>query len=390
MLEKCLKKAAAGLLTAVLTAGMVFTGNVSVKKVYASETLKTEFSLYFAGQGWSEWSEDDRRVYRTSTYPAGFKAGLSGQPEGMSGTIQYAVNVSGQGWTGTFENGAVAGSESDDAPLEGIRVWLNGELKNHYDIYYRAMVQGKWEDWAMNGKDAGEAGVGKHIDGVRITVVNKGEAPKENTETGVVDPTKPMVALTFDDGPGNFEDRILTALESTGSRATFFMVGRRVAAHADAVKRMVQDGCELGNHTWDHPKLTRLSAAAIQAEIAQTNDVIQSAAGQPATVVRPPYGAVNDKVKTALAQMGYASVLWHIDTLDWKTRDTANTVNVVLSQVQDGDIILMHSIYEQSAAAAEQIIPELVNRGYQLVTVSELANARGGMTPGGVYGAFRP
>ena len=90
----------------------------------------------------------------------------------------------------------------------------------------------------------------------------------------------------------------------------------------------------------------------------------------------------------ALGAMGYAAVLWRIDTLDWKTRNADQTVNTVLSQVRDGDIILMHSIYQQSADAASRIIPELVNRGFQLVTVTELANARGGMVPGAKYGAF--
>jgi len=378
-------------LTAVMVTAMTFAGGCFTKPAYAEENMQAQFSLYFAGSGWSEWSPDNRRVYRTGTYPTAFRAGLSGQPEGMSGTIQYSVNISGSGWTGTFENGAVAGNESDAAALEGVRVWLNGKLAKNYDVYARAMVGGNWLDWVMNGQDAGEVGVGKHIDGIRVAVVKKGETPAENVQTGVVDPTKPMVALTFDDGPGPYDDRILAALEGAGARATFFMVGKRVSSYPSVLLRMEKDGCELGNHSWSHPQFSKLSAAEIQSQIEQTNAAIQSITGHPATVLRPPYGDTGGSAKAVIAGMGYSSILWHIDTLDWKTRNTENTVNVVLSQVKDGDIILMHSIYEPSAAAAaEQIIPELVKRGYQLVTVSELANARGGMKPGEGYGAFRP
>ena len=94
-------------------------------------------------------------------------------------------------------------------------------------------------------------------------------------------------------------------------------------------------------------------------------------------MVRPPYGATGGNCKSALASMGYASILWSIDTLDWKTRNADSTVNSVLNNVKDGDIVLMHSIYSQTAAAVERIVPALVQRGFQLVTVSELAAARG-------------
>ena len=198
-----------------------------------------------------------------------------------------------------------------------------------------------------------------------------------------------MVALTFDDGPGQYEGRILSALEAVGGRATFFMVGNLVGSHAADVQRMVADGCEIGNHSYKHENLSKLSTSAIVSTIQKTNDALKAACGQPATVVRPPYGATGGNCKSALASMGYASILWSIDTLDWKTRNADSTVNSVLNNVKDGDIVLMHSIYSQTAAAVERIVPALVQRGFQLVTVSELAAARGGMTPGKNYGSFR-
>jgi peptidoglycan/xylan/chitin deacetylase (PgdA/CDA1 family) len=385
------KKSVLAVLAGILFFGMTIACGKAAMPVYAADDMQVTFALDFNGGGWSKWSPDNRRIYSSRSYPTAFKALLNGQPSGMTGTVQYTVNVSGYGWTAIHENGDADGNDSSTGiPLEGARIWLNGNLADNYDIYYKAMVLGEWQDWAMNGDTAGEVGVGKHIDGIRVAVVKKGEMPAENQISGNVDPSRPMVALTFDDGPSSYDARTLAALEAVGGRATFFMVGNLVGAHADIVQRMAADGCELGNHSWDHADLEKLSEAEIQSSIARTSQAVADVTGQGTTVVRPPYGAVNATVKAALANMGYASILWHIDTLDWKTKNTQNTVNVVLSQVQDGDIVLMHSIYSASAAAAEQIIPALVQRGYQLVTVSELANARGGMTPGVNYGKFRP
>ena len=110
------------------------------------------------------------------------------------------------------------------------------------------------------------------------------------------------------------------------------------------------------------------------------------AAGRHFTLLRPPYGAKN---ATVLRAIGKPAILWSIDTLDWKTKNSGSTINAVLNHVKDGDIILMHDIYSPTADASATIIPELVNRGYQLVTVTELANHRGGLQAGKVYGAFR-
>ena len=368
-----------------------------------SFALSANYAMFFHSTGWGNWSPDNQRVYRTSTYPTAFKAVLAGaQPSSVSGTIQYQVNVSGTGWSAVAENGQPAGNEGGTAPLEAIRVWLNGDLAAGFDVYTMVMTGGHWGNWVMNGQDAGEIGTGKHIDGVRIAVVKKGAQPAEVPETaaaaagapvysggGSVDPSRPMIALTFDDGPAAPDNRILAALEAVGGRATFFMVGQNVKGHPDIIRRMVADGCELGNHSWSHPQLNKLSAGEVRSQINRTNDAIAAVAGHGATVMRCPYGATGGSVKSVLGDMGYASILWSIDTLDWKTRNASSTVRSVLDHVKDGDIILMHSLYNQTAAAVETMVPELVRRGYQLVTVSELAAARGGMKAGTNIGSFR-
>lgn len=200
--------------------------------------------------------------------------------------------------------------------------------------------------------------------------------------------TGPMVALTFDDGPGKHTDRLLNCLEENQVRATFFMVGPNVERYPDTLKRMTSLDCEIGNHTQNHKKLTSLEEAEIRSEINETNQRLVNILGSGGTVLRPPYGAYDDKVKMNSA---FPLILWSIDTLDWKTLNAQATVDSILDSVQDGDIILMHDIHSTSVDAAEIVIPELLKRGYQLVTVSELAAANGRtLEAGSSYGSIRP
>ena len=203
---------------------------------------------------------------------------------------------------------------------------------------------------------------------------------------GGVDPEQPMIALTFDDGPGPRTEELLKVLKKHDARATFFMLGTSAGNYPDAIRMMQETGCELGNHSYNHPQFTQLDAAGIQKQMNDTNGMISQATGQRATVMRPPYGAINDTVK---ANVGLPMILWSIDTLDWKTRDAQMTVDNVLNTAGDGDIVLMHDIHTESIDAAIQMIPKLIAKGYQLVTVSELAEARGiTMENGGVYASF--
>ena len=227
-----------------------------------------------------------------------------------------------------------------------------------------------------------------------MTVITKGAAiPGEKAEKTGIDPNRPMVALTFDDGPhAPVTNRILDSLEANGGRATFFMVGNRVKGKANtaAVARMTALGCEVANHTYEHKAITKLNAAGIQSQLEQTNDHIRMAGGVSPVLMRPPGGAKNDVSMKTVGSMGMSAVLWSIDTLDWKTKNKQKTIDAVIGHVKDGDIILMHDIYGPTADAAEVIIPKLKAMGFQLVTVSEMASYRGGIQPGKVYSRFRP
>lgn len=371
----------------ILLCIMIMPG--SIQNTYGSVSdFGAIYKGYYPQAGWSAWVKDNYVLSRVGAYPTSLAISLQGQPEGMSGTVLYQVNLSGTGWLPWVENAQEAGDSAAQMPLEAIRVKLNGQLAENYDIYIRVYQSGKWTDWVKNGETAGTEGVGTHIDAIRVSLMPKGGGLPEEIQMNTIDPGRPMVALTFDDGPSAANThRILNVLEANGAKATFYVVGTNIhGAGADAMRRAVSLGCEIGNHTYNHENLVKISAQSVRDTIARTSARITEVTGVAPTTMRPPYGSINS---TVLANTGMPVILWNIDTLDWKTKNTSRTVNHVLSNVKDGDIILMHETYATSAAAAEIIIPELVSRGYQLVTVSELAALRGGLTAGKTYGSFR-
>lgn len=209
----------------------------------------------------------------------------------------------------------------------------------------------------------------------------------QSQTTDGIDPLKPMVALTFDDGPQpSVGNRIMDCLAQYGGKATFFMVGERVGSYKTEVQRMVAEGHEVANHTMNHKYLQKLGAAQIQAQVNNGNDAIQAACGVRPTLLRLPGGNHN---ATVLANAGMPMIQWNVDTLDWKTRNADKTVAAVLNHVKDGDIILMHELYGATGDAVARIVPELHKRGFQMVTVSQMAAAKGrSLEAGKLYSSF--
>ena len=203
---------------------------------------------------------------------------------------------------------------------------------------------------------------------------------EENEQTAnrqvarVIDPSKKLVALTFDDGPSEYTKRILRTLKQYDSVATFFVVGNRVELFEDVLKEELEIGCEIGNHTYEHKVLTELNAEQIWLQIFRTNEAVKKVTGEYPTLMRPPCGFDNGSTNCIIAM---PLILWSVDTKDWQTQNCYCSVQTVLENVKDGDIILMHDMYEASAEAVETIVPSLIAEGYQLVTVSELAEYRG-------------
>ncbi|ANS69722.1 xylanase/chitin deacetylase [Streptomyces lincolnensis] len=178
------------------------------------------------------------------------------------------------------------------------------------------------------------------------------------------------VALTFDDGPAAQETAtLLTYLAQYRARATFFTVGQNVAAHPDLVRAEARAGNEVGNHSWSHPDLTKLTAEQVTYQLNRTSAAIKAATGKAPTLFRPPYGAVNDTVRHATK---LSPVLWTLDTEDWKYPDAAKVAQSVVGKVKPNDVVLMHDIHATSVAAIPEILRTLSARGYHFVTVSHL------------------
>ena len=182
----------------------------------------------------------------------------------------------------------------------------------------------------------------------------------------VLDPDKKAIALTFDDGPSKQTRKILATLAEYDGRATFFTVGERLDDYSEPLQMIYDSGCQIGMHTYSHANLRKLSKSEILDEINKTNDLIYKYTGEYSHLVRPPYGAVNDKVKATVEQ---PMINWSIDTRDWESRDANSVYNEIMNNVEDGDIILMHDLYSSTAEAVSRVVPELVAQGYQLCTV---------------------
>lgn len=186
-----------------------------------------------------------------------------------------------------------------------------------------------------------------------------------------IDKDKPMVALTFDDGPTlKYTSAILDCLKEHQASATFFVLGSRADDFPQLLQRMILEGNEIGNHTFSHKQLTTLSKANIEEEISATQESIYSVTNRYPKIIRPPYGSKNETVLQCAQDKKI--VTWTIDSEDWRSRNAETIVNKVVKEVKDGDIILMHDLYASTAEAAIILIPKLQEMGYQLVTISEL------------------
>ena len=197
----------------------------------------------------------------------------------------------------------------------------------------------------------------------------KSENPKKGTDRKT---EQPKIALTFDDGPNaQFTPLLLDGLKKRGVKATFFLIGKNIEAgnNADIVKREWEEGHLLGNHTYNHVEITRVSNDTAYQEIKATNDLISEITGAPVEYMRPPFGLWQKKLEQRIHVL---PVMWTVDPLDWATENEDEIVNKVVTEVEENDIILLHDCYKSSVRAALRIVDLLEAKGYQFVTVDEL------------------
>ncbi|MGI6732534.1 MAG: polysaccharide deacetylase family protein [Anaerovoracaceae bacterium] len=201
--------------------------------------------------------------------------------------------------------------------------------------------------------------------------------------------TQPMVALTFDDGPTRlYTPAILDILTQYDSSATFFILGSMAENLGEMLSQEVNRGNEIGIHSYDHVSFADISPQELTIQLLQAQEVIVRSTGYPANLLRPPYGIINEGLA---AQIPFPIILWSIDTLDWQSQNPQLIFQHVKDVVQDGDIVLLHDIFETTVEATRLIVPYLIEQGYQLVTVSELAASRGiTLEKGKVYSSFPP
>jgi polysaccharide deacetylase family sporulation protein PdaB len=189
---------------------------------------------------------------------------------------------------------------------------------------------------------------------------------------------RPLIALTFDDGPDPGQtNAILDLLKQYEARCTFFVVGKRVDAFPATAQRIVSEGHEIANHTYNHTYFQNSSPQQIEADLKKTEEAIRRATGQHSVLFRPPGGMFNEKLVTTANSLGLKPIIWswHQDTKDWIRPGVAQITNKVLRNAHNGDIVLFHDHIEgksQTIKALETILPELARRGFQFVTVSEL------------------
>lgn len=180
----------------------------------------------------------------------------------------------------------------------------------------------------------------------------------------------PRVALTFDDGPSKkYTPLLLDGLKERGIHVSFFLMGKNIQGNEDLVRRIQEEGHLIGNHTYNHVQLNRVSAATAKQEIEKTSNRIYEITGNYPVYLRPPFGSWRKDLELSVEMF---PVMWSIDTLDWKSQNVNSVVEIVERQVADGSIILMHDGYGTSVEAAFRIIDTLVEAGYQFVTVDAL------------------
>ncbi len=295
---------------------------------------------------------------------AGWEAGFLGYP-----TSDERCGLVRGGCLNNFQGGAVYWS-----PDSGTH-WVKGA------------ILGKWGSTGWEGGRYGypvsdeecRTGAG----GTLCTSEFENGKIKWRSDVGVIDcAVQRCVALTFDDGPSQHTSRLLDILDSQNVQATFFAMGSNIERYPATAQRAHANGNEVMNHTWDHPRLTEVDSSEIASQLNRTSNTIEATVGERPTLMRPPHGAYNQTVVSVSGQEGMAVVVWNIETSDWYHLDTATTIRNATNGAKPGGIVLMHDLYPETVEAVPDIIRNMKNNGYTLVTASDVI---GDPRPGVVY-----
>ena len=177
------------------------------------------------------------------------------------------------------------------------------------------------------------------------------------------------VALTFDDGPSEYTVELSRGLKERGVQATFFLLGENMEGRREMIEELVKDGHLIGNHSYHHVQLNKLSMEEAMEEIEKTNRLIREWTGEEPVYIRPPYGAWSQDLEKVVDMI---PVFWNVDSLDWKLQNKEQVLCCLSGQVEEGDVILMHDGYQSSVDAAFALVDHLQNRGFVFANVEEM------------------
>ena len=200
--------------------------------------------------------------------------------------------------------------------------------------------------------------------------------------------SQPYIAITFDDGPHpNHTPRLLDMLRERNIKATFYVIGRNVELYPNVLRRTVSEGHEIGNHTYTHPILSKLSDSAVREELTKCRDAVARAAGVQPRTMRPPYGALLQRQRQWIhSELNYPTILWSVDPLDWKRPGPSVVTSRILAGTTPGAIVLAHDLHGGTVDAMPATLDGLLNKGFKFVTVSQLLAMASQAAPGQVAG----
>lgn len=311
---------------------------------------------------------EEHKEIRANTIPVAQEIKNIDNEEPLELTVTWCENKVASGYEIQYIEGAGDNFDSavtlDNESNEKFSVTVK-ELKENTEYTFRV------RSYALINK---EKVYGQWSKTMSSTVLEPIKVPEE------IDPKKPVIALTFDDGPGYNEvsDEILDILEKYNVKATFFMVGNNAKDHPKNLKRKVKLGMEIGNHTLKH---NHIGSQVTESDIKKSSDLIYKACGVYPTAFRSPGGSTTQLIRDECKKEKMALYYWSVDTEDWKYKDANKIYKTVMKNVSDGDIILMHDLYPTTAKAVKKMIPALIKKGYQFVTCQELVLIRTGEKP---------
>ncbi len=229
--------------------------------------------------------------------------------------------------------------------------------------------RGKEKEAVATTEDARPQGPWNRVDGSRLpsSVGTRDSYSKVNTSL-------PFIALTFDDGPHpSNTPRLLDLLKSRNVKATFYVVATNARRYPEIMRRIIAEGHEIGNHTVTHGNLTKMSESAVRKELSVSHEAIVAATGVAPRTMRPPYGAITSSQKSWIRkEFGYPSILWSVDPEDWKKPGPSAVASRLVSGARPGGILLVHDIHAPTIDAMPSAVDQLLSRGFQFVTVTQL------------------